>query len=268
MRRTISFCGACMGRRHHLEHTLPNNLVVTASFGDDVELVLVDYNSNDGLREWVLSSCAEALESGRLRYFRTDEPTSYSHAHAKNVSHRLARNDLVFNLDADNFVGDGTCQRIDELFAENPRRIVRGGLGGRVCLRRSDFVDELGGYDERFTSWGLEDDDLVRRAMRLGLERASIEGLGHVIRHGGDERFANMAVPQIPELEQTIAGLPKRLRDNARVLLARDPRQGLSFVHNARLFVENEQQGRIRAAAAGEFGRARLVDHRGNETIL
>jgi hypothetical protein len=264
MRLSISFCGACMGRRHHLEHTLPNNLVVTKPFGGRVEIVIVDYNSRDGLREWVLERFPDELESGRLRYFRTDEPTEYRHAHAKNVAHRLARNELVFNLDTDSFIGDGMCERLDHLFTENPRRIAHDDRErmGRLCLRREDFLHGLGGYDERFVGWGLEDDDLFARArLGLGLEPVSIAGLGHVIPHGTDERFANIEALELPDFERLLSGLPKHLQDDARHLRRRDPRLARSFVRNAQLFVENERAKRARVVAPGAFGNARLVDH-------
>jgi hypothetical protein len=271
MRLSISFCGACMGRRHHLEHTLPNNLIVTRPFGSRAEIVIVDYNSPDALREWVLERFPEELESGRLRYFRTDEPTEFLHAHAKNVAHRLARNELVFNLDADNFIGDGMCQRLDHLFAESQRRIAHDSRErmGRLCLRREDFLDGLCGYDERFVGWGLEDDDLFSRArLGLALEPVSIAGLGHVITHEDDERFANMTSPEIPDFEERLSELPERLRSDARYLGRQDRRRAISFVRNAPFYLENMRAKRARVVAPGSFGRAHLVDHRGREVTL
>lgn len=260
-----------MGRRHHLEHTLPNNLVLTRPFGNRAEIVVVDYNSNDGLREWVLERFPDELDSGRLRYFRTEEPTTYNHAHAKNVAHRLARNELVFNLDADNFIGDGLCERLDGLFWEKPERVAHDehARAGRLCLRREDFIDGLCGYDERFVGWGLEDDDLLARArFGLGLERVSIAGLGHVIEHANTRRSENMKPIEVPDFESRLDGLPKELRDLARVIERRAPPLARSFVHNARFYLENMRTKRARVATPGSFGNARLVDHRGREVTL
>jgi hypothetical protein len=43
-----------MGRRHHLEQTLPANLGEAQRYHGEVEIVVLDYNSDDGL--WGLAS--------------------------------------------------------------------------------------------------------------------------------------------------------------------------------------------------------------------
>ena len=47
-------------------------------------------------------------------------------------------------------------------------------LSGTVFLSTVDFIS-AGGYDERFDSYGWEDDDFYARLQRLGLERRNFE---------------------------------------------------------------------------------------------
>ena len=163
------------------------------------------------------------------------------------------------------------CERLDEIFTENPRRIAHSERtrAGRLCLRRADFLDGLCGYDERFIGWGLEDNDLFSRAcFALGLEPVSIAGIGHVIDHSTDERLENTQLLAIPDFEALVSALPENLQNDVRYLERRDPRLARSWVRNARFYLENWREKRTRVVAPGSFGKARLVDHRGHEMIL
>src|SRR5690348_9240554 len=73
----ISLCTTCMGRLHDLKRTLPVNLELNAKY-DWVEFVILDYNSSDGLGDWIRTAMQPQLASGRVVYFRTDEPKHYS----------------------------------------------------------------------------------------------------------------------------------------------------------------------------------------------
>lgn len=249
-----------MDRREHFEQSLAHNLEMTAPFGAQVEFVLVDYNSSDGFGEWLIEAYPEALAACRIRYFRTTEPREYVHAHAKNISHRMARGSLVCNLDGDDLLDAGAVHRFERLFATNPRSIVREGGGGRICLSRRDFLHVLGGYDEAFRYWGLEDDDLVARATAAGLSLRNLRHRGKKIAHSETLRFANLAAAPGGS---AVAGLPTALQLKARMLAQQDPRKLQAFLGNSSRFMENRRRGRVRVAPAAEIGRAALVDHRG-----
>lgn len=268
LRRTISYCTTCMGRRAQLETTLPANLAVLARHSGRVELVLLDYGSRDGLGEWVRERFAAEFESGVLRYARTDEPDEFHTPHAKNVVHRLARHEILFNLDADNFIGEDTCERIDAVFAEDPRRIaispIQPDVGGRIALLREDF-EALGGYDERYQGWSIADFDFCERATRgLGLAQVDFVS-GSALLHDDAERVRHM--PQwtaaSDDDERALAALPESRRAFAAKLLARDPQLFRSYLRNRRLLEERRAAGRIRAHEPGAYGRAQLVDQLG-----
>src|SRR4051812_951936 len=185
----ISFCTTCMGRRHHLEKTLLRNIednLPKKVTDPQVEFILVDYNSKDGLKEWVETNPAlkPHLDNGTLIYARYPDADHFHHAHAKNMAHRLATGDVVCNVDADNFTGPGFAQFLAEEFADASPAIVHPsvktmrdlppestGCFGRIAMRRKDFL-ALGGYSEdRFKKgWGFEDTDLILRALAYGLK--------------------------------------------------------------------------------------------------
>src|ERR1044072_6302434 len=127
----ISFCTTCMGRLHHLKETIFANIEANADH-PDIEFVVLNYNSPDGLHEWVKENI------GRLKnvaYFREISVTRWRMPHAKNMAHLLATGDVVCNLDADNFTGKGYASLLAKKFTENPNLIVThvhgGGFGGR-----------------------------------------------------------------------------------------------------------------------------------------
>lgn len=187
-----------MGRAHHLKVTLPINLRILENF-PGTNIVLLDYNSADGLGGWIRECWRPQLSAGRLVYYFTAEPRLFRTAHAKNVAHRLADGELLCNLDADNVL---TNEFVEEVMRELPpgctERMLAsytpGGAYGRTVIPKVLF-EQLGGYDEEFQyGWGYEDTDLRRRAERSGFRICvlSTANLSH-LDHADDERVAKCA---------------------------------------------------------------------------
>ena len=99
---SISICTDCMNRLSDIQHTLPANIEAEQSY-PDLEFVLLDYNSSDGLGDWVRSEMMGHIESGRLVYYRTEEPQFFNFSHSRNVAMRLATGEIINNVDADNY---------------------------------------------------------------------------------------------------------------------------------------------------------------------
>jgi glycosyltransferase involved in cell wall biosynthesis len=163
----ISFCIPCMNRIDHLMETLPVNIEDNKDY-PNVEFVLLDYNSSDGLEEWVKKEMMKHIESGVLVYYRTEEPKFFHMSHSKNVSHKLATGKIVCNLDADNFTTPGFARYIyNELKNRDCKIIFAKGaskLFGKLAIFKDDFINELNGYDEMMQNYGYEDRDLYERA--------------------------------------------------------------------------------------------------------
>jgi cellulose synthase/poly-beta-1,6-N-acetylglucosamine synthase-like glycosyltransferase len=102
-RKKIAFCITCMNRLSHLQETLIENIEDNLLISD-VEFILLDYNSSDGLENWV-KSLTKYLDNGILTFYRTDTPIVYHRSHSRNMAIRLSEADIVCNLDADNFLG-------------------------------------------------------------------------------------------------------------------------------------------------------------------
>ena len=172
----IAFCTSCMQRKWQIEQTLAHNLEVVRPRGHVI--ALVDYNSRDGLEEYVKQKFLPDIQQGSLLFFRTDEPTSFHMSIAKNVAHRLGLQsspDVLFNLDADNYVTPQTIEALTKLFSDQPRSVFHNwswdgqdGTAGRIALSAADWV-LLGGYDESLLPMTVQDIDLLFRARVLGL---------------------------------------------------------------------------------------------------
>ena len=96
----ISFCTVCMNRLYHLKQTLPRSIKDNMDY-PNVEFVLLDYNSEDGLENWVNTEMSDYIDSGVLVYYKTEEPEHFHRSHSRNVMFKLASGDILINLDAD-----------------------------------------------------------------------------------------------------------------------------------------------------------------------
>jgi hypothetical protein len=177
----IAFCTTCKGRVQHIERTLPQNIADTASYPDAVFVVL-DYNSQDHLQEYLTTVHGEDIAAGRLVVYSFPDAAQFHMAHAKNMAHRLGMMEgaqVLVNLDADNYTGPGFAQHIRAELAEDANaflwaRMVKDGDGrlpkgisGRIAVTTAQFL-KAGGYDEKFNTWSPDDKDFQHRLRRLG----------------------------------------------------------------------------------------------------
>lgn len=169
----ISLCTTCMNRKDHLSQTLLKNIKYNSDYSN-LEFVLIDYNSNDGLADWVKANMMEHIKSGLFVYFRTDEPQSYSMAHSRNIAFKVASGEIVNNIDADNFTHKGFATYINRLANQIPEKAVFGKgkrmIRGRLGFYKKEFIRLLGGYDEGMIGYGHEDHNLLHRAWGLGFK--------------------------------------------------------------------------------------------------
>jgi len=180
----VAFCTTCKGRAQHIKETLPRNLADNLSCPDAV-FVLLDYNSQDHLKEYVRKNHQKAIDTGRLVVYSHHEAEKFQMAHAKNMAHRLGileGADVLVNLDADNFTGPDFARYVSDQFSasssnghmflwarmvkEGPERTPRG-INGRIAVPQRAFLN-VGGYDEQFSTWSPDDKDFHLRLRRLG----------------------------------------------------------------------------------------------------
>ncbi|RNL55413.1 glycosyltransferase family A protein [Pedobacter jejuensis] len=197
----ISFCTVSMNRLHHLKHTLERNILANLSYSN-LEYILLDYNSSDGTKTWVMNNMKKYLKSGILKYYHNAQPIQFDRSHSRNMAFRLATGDLLCNVDADNFLGVNFAQFINQNFQHNneifltPQFYYRDVIG-RLVIKATDFKKSRG-YHESMSGYGFEDIELYRRLSIRKLKHVRFfnKAFLEVIHHSNQERFANEHIGQ------------------------------------------------------------------------
>jgi hypothetical protein len=193
----ISFCTVAMNRIHHVQNTLIKNMTDNAGDADKIEFVLMDYNSTDGLEAWVKKKCTKYIEAGILKYYKTNDPAYFNRSHSRNMAFKLATGDIICNVDADNFLGEGFAEYVFEEFSkDNSIFLIANNRQkdtlGRVCVKKRDFY-AINGYNEEFEGYGFEDTEFYERLRKYDLKPVyfSQKEFLNVISHSDRERMAN-----------------------------------------------------------------------------
>ncbi|RFS26880.1 glycosyltransferase family 2 protein [Chitinophaga silvatica] len=197
----ISFCTVSMNRLHHIKDTLIKNIRDNEDY-EQLEFVLLDYNSTDGLEEYIKENLQEYIQSQKLIYWKTSTPQFFHRSHSRNLAFKLANGDIVCNIDADNYTGKGFASYINQSFSNDPNICLntldkeKGGVVGkdalgRICVRKSDFL-QIKGFDERMHCYGFEDYDFINRLELFGVKRVLIENKNFLsaIYHSDKDRLS------------------------------------------------------------------------------
>lgn len=197
----ISFCTVSMNRLHHLKKTLPKNIFDNLDY-NNVEYVVLDYNSHDNLSEWICTEERKYLDMGILKYYKTTDPVVFNRSHSRNMCFRLATGDILCNIDADNFTGKGFAEYVNDKFQKEDDIFLTGNSShrdtiGRVCIKKDDFM-QVNGYNECIQDYGFEDNELYKRLIVFGKRQVGIEEFTYLkaIQHDNYERIANEKLNQ------------------------------------------------------------------------
>ncbi len=221
----ISICTVCMNRLHHLSQTLPVNIAENSSL--NLEFVVLNYNSKDDMDNWIKNNMSSHLESGLLRYYKTEEPEYFSIAHSKNMATKLATGDIICNIDADNFAGPDYVKWVGESFeATGPNTVITTirkdaipyrDQGGKLCFSKALF-QAVHGYDESLIGYGMDDVDFSNRLENAGGQRVFIEQEKYLryIAHSFEERLSNHKYPN--NLAGMYVCVTDTRKDKARIL--------------------------------------------------
>lgn len=168
--RRISICTTVMNRLGDLQQTLPKNMADNASY-PNLQFVVLDYNSSDGLEQWIRENFSADISRGRLKFSRTAQPKHYSMTHSRNLAFKVADGAIVCNLDADNYCKEGFADYINRLAEVMPEKAIFGKsrqlLRGRLGFYKEEWLS-LGGYNEELKGYGHDDADLLHRAWEMG----------------------------------------------------------------------------------------------------
>ena len=171
--KQLSFCITSLKRTDQIKITLPKNLEDNRKDSAIIEFVLIDFNRDDELHNYIMEQFEPDLKSGYLKYFHTRELLYWNAAIAKNTSHYYATGRVLVNLDGDNFTGVGGGLYVLDYFNKNPNmylhqysNIYHDGTFGRLAYTRDIFF-KIGGHDESLVT--SEDDYIIAFFDKLGL---------------------------------------------------------------------------------------------------
>ncbi|MBW8685994.1 glycosyltransferase family 2 protein [Chitinophaga rhizophila] len=172
-----------MNRLFTLKQTLPGNIECCRKY-PNAQVVLLDYNSTDGLEHWIKDNFYQYIEQGLLVFYKLidPQPRFFSHSHSRNIAFRLATGNILCNVNADYHVGDNILTYINEAMQVTEQLALIAHLDdsdrdnlGRICLRNKDF-NLVGGFDETFKGYGYEDIDLNMRLKMAGVRLQYLPG--------------------------------------------------------------------------------------------
>jgi len=183
----LSFCITCMNRIGQIKQTLKKNLDDNKKSKYNIEFILVDFDSKDGLKEYIINNFKKEIDSDYLKFYFTDQLIYWHSPIAKNTSHKLANGKYIVNLDCDNFTGefggDWVIEQFkiygDNIILHQSLNIYGSGTMGRIGLTKDNFM-KLGGYDQGLKPMSHQDGDLILRAKAIGLEYKNLNNINFV----------------------------------------------------------------------------------------
>lgn len=200
----ISFCIPVHNRLYDLRKSLPH-LVLAAQAGPPAEVVIIDYNSPDGLGEYI-EAIQGAIRCDVIAYHKYTGRNYYHMAHARNLSVMAAAGEYIVIMSADIYPTPLFLSTVRRFLARGYTWLYEPQYRGVIVCQRREFI-EAGGYDERFEFYGPEDRDLASRLIRRGGKYTAMPvGLVEVIPTPDNEKIKNY------RLKISKAEMSKRMR--------------------------------------------------------
>lgn len=179
-----------MNRTYDLKKTMPY-LIDAAKASPPVEVVVVDYNSQDNLAEYI-ASVKKQEPDFLLTYRKYTGRDTYHMAHARNLSILSASGEYIVVFSTDLYPVKEFIPIVRQLIADTGADWLYTGsrFVGVIVLKKSEFI-AAGGYDERFELYGPEDKELNARLHRRGLKSAEYPAFLGIINTPDEERTKN-----------------------------------------------------------------------------
>lgn len=164
----ISYCTVCSHRLWQLKQTIEHNL--TFNEINNVEWCVLAYN-DDEIEPYLNEHYAKYVADGRLKVkthhdnYKPIDGSDFACGYVKNLSHAMGSGEILFNLDADNFI-DNAHALLLEL---KPNEVIKNialsdGRSGRIGVYKTLF-DQVGGYHDVGRS---DDGDFILRCLQVG----------------------------------------------------------------------------------------------------
>ena len=180
----LSVVVPCKGRLQHLRQSLP-----TFVAQPDSEVIVVDYDCPDKTQSWVTANFPEA------RVITVTDAPYFNLSRARNAGAREARAGWIVFCDADNLLAPSfSVELFNRTSAGTYLRTLRDTRWGTrrhnvpLACETATFWS-VGGYDDAFDGWGVEDREFIDRLSRSGIrEVLGPANLVDTLRHGNAER--------------------------------------------------------------------------------
>jgi hypothetical protein len=193
-----------MNRLDHLKQTLPINI----KENKEAVFTILDYNSKDGLEQWIKLNFAKEISIGRIDYYKESTAKDFYPAHSRNVCALAAKGDIICNVDADNIIGcdvDVFLKNsvVDNVLCASPWMLMNKYTSshGRLAFTKKTFL-RIGGYNEQFIyGYGGEDNDIFKRCKKLNFKILYFkkEDMNY-IKHEDDERIKNISFTNLQDI--------------------------------------------------------------------
>jgi len=141
-------------------------VIAAAKRSPPVEIVILDYDSDDGLEEYA-KTLPQLKDGNNIVYVKHTGHKYYHMAKARNLSALAASGEYLVLANADNLPSGYFFHVIRVLIDAGAVWMIPGPWDSLLVIQKEEFID-AGGFDERFEFYGPEDKELVERLRRRG----------------------------------------------------------------------------------------------------
>lgn len=197
------------------------SIIGAAKASPPIEIMILDYNSEDDLADFVASLKKEDIgESNFISYAKFTGRKTYHLAHAYNLTVRSSVGEVIIILGTDIIVSEDYFKFIRNAFEkEDTVWACPSDLKGIIAITKKEF-DETGGYDERFEFYGPDDKEMDLRLKRRGGKHKLVpNGMLTEIVTPKKDKFANYKAVSHPERKRQMRSiLEENIKNNVLVV--------------------------------------------------
>jgi glycosyltransferase involved in cell wall biosynthesis len=162
MSKTATIIITCKGKKKALEHTLGLYLLQDI----ESEVIIVNYNSPDGLQQWLQEKYSNELFLGKIIEIFVPKVLYYNNPHAKNVGLKEAHGDRILFASADYKPHTGLLTYLNDRFKEGSFITMLTML----YANREDLL-KINGFNEELDGWGYDTEEITKRLEKTGKKR-------------------------------------------------------------------------------------------------
>jgi len=158
---------------------------IESLYKQNTKIILVDYGSNEENISWE-RICASKYNFNLIEVKNNVEV--FNKSRALNIGIRYAETNYIMCGDIDNIYMSNFIEEIEKVLS--PKKLITcrrfntningkkikpsiRAYGGCLVVQK-DLLVKIHGFDERFTMWGGEDDDLIERTNKSGIDTLEI----------------------------------------------------------------------------------------------